>query len=82
MALFGSVLAYLWWNQAVQQLSATPVASFLNLVPMFTALIGVALGQPVTAAQICGAALVIVGVANSSGKLAMPVWLAAPRAST
>lgn len=82
MGLFGSVLAYLWWNQGVQRLGATSVASFLNLVPMFTALIGVALGQPVTAAQICGAVLVIVGVAYSSGKLAMPGWMAVSRAST
>jgi drug/metabolite transporter (DMT)-like permease len=81
MGLLGSALAYLWWNQGVQELGATSVASFLNVVSIFTALIGMALGQPVTAAQICGAVLVIVGVAYSSGKLAMPAWMAAPRVS-
>jgi drug/metabolite transporter (DMT)-like permease len=69
MGLFGSALAYLWWNQGVRQLGATTVAGFLNLVPLFTTVIGIALGQPVSLAQLCGAALVILGVLYSSGKL-------------
>ena len=69
MGLFGSAIAYLWWNQAVQHLGATSVAVFLNLVPIFTALIGVFLGQAITIAQLCGAALVIVGVLYSSGTI-------------
>lgn len=71
MGLFGSALAYLWWNQGVQRLGATTVAGFLNLVPLFTTLIGVALGQPISYAQVCGAALVIIGVLYSSGSLSM-----------
>lgn len=72
MGLFGSVLAYLWWNQGIQRLGATSVAGFLNLVPVFAAMIGVALGEPISLAQLCGAALVIIGVLSSSGKLAIP----------
>ncbi|QAU33046.1 DMT family transporter [Janthinobacterium sp. 17J80-10] len=70
MGLFGSAVAYLWWNQAVQHMGATSVAVFLNLVPIFTALIGVVLGQSISIAQVCGAGLVITGVLYSSGKLA------------
>jgi drug/metabolite transporter (DMT)-like permease len=69
MGLFGSAIAYLWWNQAVQRMGATSVAVFLNLVPIFAALIGVLLGQTISIAQLCGAALVITGVLYSSGKL-------------
>jgi drug/metabolite transporter (DMT)-like permease len=75
MGLIGSALAYLWWNQGVQRLGATSVAVFLNLVPMFTALIGVALGQPISLAQLCGAGLVIIGVLYSSGKLTLSTLL-------
>jgi drug/metabolite transporter (DMT)-like permease len=62
MALFGSVLAYLWWNQGIAKLGATRAAIFINLVPVFTSLIGVALGQSLSIAQLVGAVLVIAGV--------------------
>jgi drug/metabolite transporter (DMT)-like permease len=62
MALFGSVLAYLWWNQGVARLGATRAAIFINLVPVFTSLIGVALGQSLSVSQLLGAMLVIAGV--------------------
>ncbi len=68
MGLFSSAIAYLWWNQAVQRMGATSVAVFLNLVPIFTAVIGVLLGQAVSIAQFFGAGLVIVGVWYSSRK--------------
>lgn len=72
MGFFGSVLAYFWWNQGIQRLGATSVAVFLNLVPMFTTMMGVMLGQPVTLPQLFGAVLVIIGVVYSSGKLTIP----------
>jgi drug/metabolite transporter (DMT)-like permease len=68
MGLFGSVLAYLWWNQGIQKIGAASVAVFINLVPIFAALIGLLLGQSISVAQVCGAALVIAGVLCSSGK--------------
>ena len=75
MGIFGSAIAYLWWNQAVQRMGATSVAVFLNLVPIFTALIGVLLGQAISIAQLCGAALVITGVLYSSGKFNLSAYL-------
>ncbi len=66
MGLFGSVLAYLWWNQGVQKVGAARTATFINLVPIFAALIGVLLGQSISLAQLAGAALVISGVIFSS----------------
>jgi len=62
MAVFGSALAYIWWNDAVAQVGAARAASFMNLVPVLTMLMAVPLGQPLALAQLAGAALVIAGV--------------------
>lgn len=66
MSVFGSVIAYLWWNEGVKKVGAGRAAIFMNLVPVFAALIGVALGQSLSHAQLAGAALVIGGVWLSS----------------
>lgn len=62
MAVFGSVLAYLWWNDGVRKVGAGRAALFMNMVPLFTLLIGLALGQPVAPTQLVGAVLVIGGL--------------------
>lgn len=68
MSVFGSVVAYLWWNDGVKKVGAGRAAIFMNLVPVFAALIGVALGQSISHAQLAGAALVIGGVWLSSSR--------------
>lgn len=67
MAVFGSVLAYLWWNKAIAQLGSARTAVFFDLVPISTMLISIAFGQVVSGVQLGGSVLVIVGVACSSG---------------
>ena len=69
MGLFGSVLSYLWWNQGIQKIGAASIAVFINLVPIFAALIGLLLGQSISLAQWVGAVLVIAGVLLSSGAI-------------
>ncbi|MFP5391343.1 MAG: DMT family transporter [Gammaproteobacteria bacterium] len=66
MGLFGSVLAYLWWNEGLGKLGAASGAVFINLVPVWATLIGLALGQEVSSAQWAGALLVMAGVWWSS----------------
>lgn len=66
MSLLGSVLAYLWWNDGVRQVGAAKAGVFMNLVPVFATLIGVALGQKVAGSQLLGAILVVGGVLYSS----------------
>lgn len=66
MSLLGSVLAYLWWNDGVKEAGAGTAALFMNLVPVFAALIGIALGQHLAASQIAGAVLVVGGVIYST----------------
>jgi len=62
MGVCGGALAYMWWNQGVVRVGPQRSAVFLNLTPVFTALIGVALGQSISLAQLLGAGLVIGGV--------------------
>lgn len=69
MSLLGSVLAYIWWNDALRQIGAGKAAVFMNLVPIFATLIGVALGQPVLASHFVGTALVVGGVLCSSSRI-------------
>lgn len=69
MAIFTSVLGYLWWNKAMEMIGAANTAVFFNLVPVVTLLISVATGTPVTAVQVIGTVMVISGVLFSSGFL-------------
>lgn len=73
MALFGTVLAYLWWNNGIRAIGPARTAVFFDLVPIFTMLIAIVLGEQVMLAQWLGAALVITGVLFSSG--ALDAWL-------
>jgi drug/metabolite transporter (DMT)-like permease len=62
MGIVGSGFAYLWWNQGVIKMGAARASTFMNLTPLFTMLIGVTLGEPVSFAQLAGGALIIGGV--------------------
>jgi drug/metabolite transporter (DMT)-like permease len=69
MALFGTVLAYLFWNKGISTIGPARTSVFFDLVPIFTMLIAIGLGQEVIAAQWLGALLVMTGVLFSSGAL-------------
>ena len=60
--VFPSALAYLLWNVAVTQLGPSRTGVFLNLLPVFTAIIAVALGDDLTVWQIVGGLIVLAGV--------------------
>ena len=60
--VFPSALAYLLWNVAVTQLGPSRTGVFLNLLPVFTAIIAVALGDALTVWQVIGGLIVLAGV--------------------
>jgi drug/metabolite transporter (DMT)-like permease len=62
MGVVGSGFAYLWWNHGVINVGAARASTFMNLTPLFTMLIGVALGESLSLAQLAGGALIISGV--------------------
>jgi drug/metabolite transporter (DMT)-like permease len=81
MSLLGSVLAYLWWNDGVRQVGPGKAAIFMNMVPVFTTLIGVALGQSIALSQLAGAVLVVGGVLYSTWLPASPAAVSPPLAN-
>ena len=62
MGVIASACCYLWWNSGVLRLGPSRAAVFMNLVPVFTVLIGLFRGQSLSAAQAVGAVLVVCGV--------------------
>jgi drug/metabolite transporter (DMT)-like permease len=67
MALCGTVLAYIFWLRGVQALGPQRASIAFNLVPVFTLLINLALGQAPKLVQFLGMALVFSGVLISTG---------------
>ena len=66
IAVFPSLGSYLLWNLALKRTTAANAGNYLNLIAVFTAIITVALGQPITVPQIVGGVLVIAGVLLTS----------------
>lgn len=69
IVLFPSVASFIFWNVAVREIGAGKAGIFMNLIPVFTALISLALGEAVTAVQITGGFLVFAGVYMTTGLL-------------
>ncbi len=67
LAVFGSMIAYLFWFNGIQKVGAARAASFFNLVPVFSMLVAIAFGALPNQWQVLGTLLVIVGVIVSSG---------------
>ena len=66
ITLLGTVLAYLFWNSGIVYLGINQTVIFFNLVPVFTVLIAMMLGQPILLPQILGGILVLMGVLIST----------------
>ncbi|MGB8955468.1 MAG: DMT family transporter [Tumebacillaceae bacterium] len=67
--LFPSFGSYILWNLSVRKVGAGEAGIFLNLIPFFTALISLLLGQVPTVAQLIGGLFVIGGVMLATGLL-------------
>jgi drug/metabolite transporter (DMT)-like permease len=76
IALFPSLGAYLLWNLALKSTSPGTAGNYLNLIVVFTALITVAMGTPLTAVQIVGGLMVIAGVLLTGMKGRAPLKVA------
>ncbi|GAB3272888.1 DMT family transporter [Sinomonas notoginsengisoli] len=61
-----SVLSYLLWNRALTVIRPARAGVFLNLITVFTAVLTMILGQPISVAQIVGGVIVLGGVAISN----------------
>ncbi|BBB90104.1 MAG TPA: DMT family transporter [Methylomusa anaerophila] len=69
MVIFPSVGSFVFWNISVRAVGASKVGVFLNLIPVFTAIISGLLGETITGAQVLGGLLVFCGVYLTTGML-------------
>jgi drug/metabolite transporter (DMT)-like permease len=69
MTVFPSVLSFIFWNLAIREIGANQTGIFLNLIPVFTAIISWILGNNITIVQISGGVLVFMGVYLATGML-------------
>ncbi|MBN7820846.1 DMT family transporter [Bowmanella yangjiangensis] len=67
MGVFGTFVAYACWMKALQGIAPGRLSLCFNFVPVFTLLIGLAMGHYPNAAQLLGMLLVISGVLLGSG---------------
>lgn len=72
IGLMPSAGAYVLWNISSELIGPTRTGSFLNLIPVFTTVLVIALGGTVAPMQLVGGALVLLGisVANQRGRAA------------
>ncbi len=63
VALFSSVLAYIFWNRGVEQVGASVAGLFVHLMPVFgTILAWVFLGEHLHAYHALGIAFILTGI--------------------
>ncbi len=72
ISLAGTVLAFFWWNLAIQRVGAGRTAVFTNLVPVFGVLLSWwVLGERLTSLQLAGGLLTVGGVWVCQGPAAL-----------
>ena len=63
VALFSSVLAYIFWNRGVEQVGASVAGLFVHLMPVFgTLLAWLFLGERLRAYHVVGIAFILTGI--------------------
>lgn len=63
MSVFGSVIAYIFWNYGIARIGADRASVFMNLVPLSAAFISFFTGEKITPIQIAGGLCILTGVA-------------------
>jgi drug/metabolite transporter (DMT)-like permease len=72
LAVFGTVLAFVWYYSGVQAIGPGRAGQFINLVPVSGVMLGVLLlGEPLTRSLLLGAMLVVSGLWLTSRKLSL-----------
>ena len=63
IAIFGSVIGFVFWSFGVGELGPSRAGQFVHLMPVFGAVLSfVFLGEPLSLAQVAGAAFVLSGI--------------------
>ena len=73
VAIFPSIMSYLCFTRGVELIGGVRAGVFMHLIPLFGALMAIALlGEPLLASHVTGFALIIAGVVLTNRKLAPP----------
>jgi len=63
VALFASILAYIFWNRAVRTVGANKAGPFIHLMPVFSAVLAVIfLGEKIQVFHLQGIVLIFIGI--------------------
>jgi drug/metabolite transporter (DMT)-like permease len=76
VALFASVLAYIFWNRGVEQVGASVAGLFVHLMPVFGVLLAwLFLGEQLALFHVAGIALILTGIwiTTRLGRRTVPV---------
>ncbi|GIM47957.1 transporter [Collibacillus ludicampi] len=65
--LFPSVCSFVFWNIGVKKIGANQAGIYLNLLTLFTVIIGSLTGEKLLLSQIAGGVLIILGVVATTG---------------
>ena len=69
MAVFASVLAYVFWNHAVAQVGANKAGQFIHLLPVFGTLLAmIFLGEMLQGYHLLGIVLIVSGIVLATAK--------------
>lgn len=66
--IFPSVASFIFWNVALRHTDASRAGIYINFIPVFTAVINLALGKKINFIQVVGGILVFIGVYLTSKK--------------
>jgi drug/metabolite transporter (DMT)-like permease len=70
LALFASVLAFIFWNRAVRTIGANRAGPFIHLMPVFSTILAVIfLGETIQGYHLQGVGLIFAGIAMTTIKL-------------
>jgi drug/metabolite transporter (DMT)-like permease len=67
IVLFPSMGSLMFWNLSVRQIGTATAGVILNLIPVFTSLFSIMMGESITLPQIIGGLMVFAGVYTTSG---------------
>ncbi|WP_352231230.1 DMT family transporter [Peribacillus sp. SI8-4] len=62
IGIFPSVCSFIFWNISLLHIKASQAGIYLNLIAVFTAILSLMTGKPITSAQVLGGLLVFIGV--------------------
>jgi drug/metabolite transporter (DMT)-like permease len=69
LALFASVLAFIFWNRAVRTIGANRAGPFIHLMPVFSTILAVIfLGETIQSYHLQGISLIFMGIAMTTIK--------------